>query len=101
MMEKNEEQPKTVLHPLHENNKNDNKSYQILNRGENNCIRLLTYNIFLRPPPIKTNENDWKDERLNLFIEELINFDVVCLQEMFGTWTNRRHYMIKKSKVTY
>lgn len=24
-------------------------------------IKLLTYNIFLRPPPIKTNEDDYKN----------------------------------------
>ena len=27
-------------------------------------VKLLTYNFFLRPPPIKTNEDDYKEERL-------------------------------------
>jgi endonuclease/exonuclease/phosphatase family metal-dependent hydrolase len=58
-------------------------------------IRVLTYNLFLRPPPIKNNEDDWKDERLADFVNELQNYDVICLQEMFGTLTSRRQQMIK------
>jgi hypothetical protein len=31
-------------------------------------IKLLTFNLFLRPPPIKTNDDDFKNERLNDFL---------------------------------
>lgn len=27
----------------------------------NKNIKLLTYNVFLRPPPIKTNDDDFKN----------------------------------------
>lgn len=58
-------------------------------------IRVLTYNIFLRPPLIKNNENDWKDQRLEDFCNIIHNFDVICLQEMFGAFNNRKHNMIR------
>jgi hypothetical protein len=32
-------------------------------------IRLLTYNIFLRPPPVHTNGCDYKEARLKIFCE--------------------------------
>ena len=60
-------------------------------------IRLLTYNIFLRPPPIKNNENDYKTERLLEFIDRLDDFDIVCLQEMFGTFTSRQNILISEA----
>ncbi len=45
----------------------------------NENIKILTYNIFIRPPPIKTNEDDYKDERLKIFMQKYIsNFDIVC-----------------------
>ena len=58
-------------------------------------IRMLTYNIFLRPPPIKNNDNDWKDERLEDFCKQIYNFDIVCLQEMFGAFNSRKQSMIR------
>lgn len=83
-------------HPLQDIDSSNIDENLILKR-ENNKIKLLTYNIFLRPPPVKNNENDWKDERLNDFISLLDNFDIVCLQEMFGTFTSRRQTLIKLS----
>lgn len=53
-------------------------------------IKLLTYNLFLRPPPIKTNDDDFKNERLNDFLEIMDQFDVICFQEMFQTATFRK-----------
>lgn len=39
----------------------------------------MTYNLFMRPPPVHTNGCDYKDERLRLFCEtQLDNFDVIC-----------------------
>ena len=62
---------------------------------ERNHVKILTYNIFIRPPPIKNNENDWKDERLADFIKLLEFYDIICLQEMFGTFSNRKQELIK------
>jgi endonuclease/exonuclease/phosphatase family metal-dependent hydrolase len=80
------------FHPLMEIDHNHIDSQSILKR-EN--IRVLTYNIFLRPPPVKNNENDWKDERMIDFIKQMENFDIICLQEMFGSLTSRREALIK------
>ena len=57
-------------------------------------IRLLTYNMFIRPLT-KNNENDWKDERLEDFLKIMHNYDVICLQEMFGSYSNRKSRLIR------
>jgi endonuclease/exonuclease/phosphatase family metal-dependent hydrolase len=62
---------------------------------ERKNIKLMTYNIFLRPPPIKNNENDWKDERLEDFCKLLHEFDIICLQEMFGAFNSRKQSLIR------
>jgi len=59
------------------------------------ALRVLTYNIFMRPSLwfVKNNNDDYKNERLDLFIEEhLASFGIICLQEMFGTlsWRQRK-----------
>ena len=53
-------------------------------------VRLLTYNIFLRPF-IKNVDNDWKDVRLDAFCEgQLSNFDIICFQEVFDHFNSHR-----------
>jgi sphingomyelin phosphodiesterase len=56
----------------------------------------LTYNFFCRPPPIKTNESDYKDARIADFIEKIENFDIICFQELFTTLNDRKHKMIRE-----
>lgn len=80
------------FHPLMELNYDYIRHEIILHRK---TIRILTYNIFLRPPPVKNNESDWKDERLVDFIKLLDMFDIICLQEMFGSLNNRKQQLIK------
>ena len=58
-------------------------------------IRILTYNLFLRPPVIKNNDNDWKDERLEDFLKLIHNYDIICLQEVFGTYNGRKSQLIR------
>ncbi|CAG9324591.1 unnamed protein product [Blepharisma stoltei] len=61
-------------------------------------IRVLTLNLFLRPPLIKNNKSDYKDERLTYFINEILDsYDLICLQEVFGTLTRRRNRLIKSA----
>lgn len=52
-------------------------------------VKLLTYNLFLRPPPAKNNASDHKEDRLEHFIKMLDEYDIVCLQECF-MWLNSR-----------
>jgi endonuclease/exonuclease/phosphatase family metal-dependent hydrolase len=70
----------------------NNDQERILDRVN---IRLLTYNIFLRPPPIRNNDNDWKDERLEEFCKLISNYDIICLQEMFGLLNSRKQFLIR------
>ena len=39
-------------------------------------IKILTYNIFLRPPPVKNNADDYKNERCKIFLKHIDNFDI-------------------------
>jgi len=61
-------------------------------------IKVLSYNIFLRPPPAKNNESDHKNDRLREFAKIMQNFDVICLQEMFGLLNKRKHKLINFAK---
>lgn len=74
-------------------NKNQLNTEKIISR---NSIRLLTYNFFCRPPPVNSNNGDYKDSRLNDFLEQLQNFDIICFQELFTTLNDRKHKMIRE-----
>lgn len=61
----------------------------------NKTIRVLTLNMFLRPPLVKNNECDYKDQRVQYLCREIIDhYDVVCLQEVFSTLNTRRAQII-------
>ena len=75
------------------NNLNEELSYR-------NSVRLLSYNFFLRPPPVNNNGSDYKNERLKDFIEFLPEFDIICFQEIFTTLTDRKHQMIREAAKT-
>ena len=76
------------------NNSKSNSNEELLTR---NSIRLLSYNFFLRPPPINNNGSDYKNERLKDFFEFLPEFDIICFQEIFTTLTDRKHQMIREA----
>ncbi|KAJ1933264.1 hypothetical protein EC988_009177, partial [Linderina pennispora] len=58
-------------------------------------LRVLTQNMFMRPPLVKNNKSDWKDGRLDYLIEHILpNYDVVCLQEMFEFASSRRSRLL-------
>ncbi len=61
-------------------------------------FKLLTYNVFMRPPPIKTNDDDYKNERMKLLCEYLENYDCVNFQELFPELNSRREYIIQEAK---
>jgi len=58
---------------------------------------LVTFNIFLRPPLINNNGNDYKNERLSLFQRRIQNFDFVNFQEMFGSFSHRKKVLINEA----
>ena len=62
-------------------------------------FKLLTYNIFIRPPPIKSNKGDFKDGRLQQFQQHYANkFDVIVLQELFGALSGRKQNFFSHCK---
>ncbi|ORZ06055.1 Endonuclease/exonuclease/phosphatase [Absidia repens] len=57
--------------------------------------RLLTYNIFMRPPGVKNNENDYKNERLEHIIKTILpRYDVITFQEAFAFGNHRVDQLI-------
>jgi len=59
-------------------------------------VKLLSYNIFLRPPLIRNNADDMKNERLQEFMKsQLENYDIICLQEMFSLANYRQQLLLK------
>ena len=83
----------TYYHPLNELNEfKETSTCKLLKRK---TIKCLTYNIFLRPPGINNNGNDWKNERLDDFISIFHNYDIICLQEIFGQFNNRKEYLMR------
>ncbi len=89
----NQNSQKLLFHPLITSSIQN--SEEILSRQK---IKLLTYNFFLRPPPIKTNSDDYKEERLIDFFEYLPDYDIICFQEIFGAFHDRKKKMIKAAK---
>ncbi|OMH86387.1 Sphingomyelinase [Zancudomyces culisetae] len=62
-------------------------------------VRLLTQNIFMRPPLINNNGDDFKQERLDWFIKNVLDkYDVICLEEMFKFGSGRKTQLIKAAK---
>ncbi|BFU26666.1 endonuclease/exonuclease/phosphatase family protein [Entamoeba histolytica] len=62
-------------------------------------IKILTYNIYCRPPGITSRGNDYKKERLMTFCDEELNkYDIVAFQELFGAFSSKRRIFIEKAK---
>uniref|UniRef100_A0A6A7GA21 sphingomyelin phosphodiesterase n=1 Tax=Hirondellea gigas TaxID=1518452 RepID=A0A6A7GA21_9CRUS len=48
-------------------------------------LRVLSMNVFSRPSGINDNKgNDSKTERLRILLEKIVDYDIVCLQELFS-----------------
>lgn len=65
----------------------------------NGTARFLTLNIFMRPPLIRNNWSDFKDDRL-AYIERYIlpQYDVVCFQESFAFASRRKDRLIASAR---
>lgn len=56
-----------------------------------NNVKILSYNLYMRPPPVKTNDCDHKDARLEEFVRHhLDDYDIICNQEVFSTLNSRK-----------
>jgi len=92
----------TYYHPLCDLNLTEfqisESNHDLLLKRSKTEIRILTYNIFLRSL-VKNNESDWKEERLKDFCSLLHNYDIICLQEMFGTLNSRKQMLIRAATI--
>lgn len=62
-------------------------------------IKLLSLNLFLRPPAIRTNSTDHKAARTSYFLDNIISkYDIVCLQEVFTSFNYRRNTIKKEAQ---
>lgn len=60
-------------------------------------LNLLNYNLFMRPPPIHSRGNDFKDERLTDILTKIANYDIICFQELFSKANKRRKFMCQNA----
>ena len=96
-IEKNEKKIPKNKFTVNIKNKINNKEKNISKKSVSDSVRLLTYNFFCRPPPVNTNKDDFKDSRVQDFLEQLHNFDIICFQELFTTLNDRKHRMIREA----
>jgi endonuclease/exonuclease/phosphatase family metal-dependent hydrolase len=63
-------------------------------------LKLLTYNIFIRPELPLSSTTEYQEDRLGMFVDHVLpNYDIVCLQEMFHVpLTSRRKILIEEAK---
>lgn len=62
-------------------------------------FRILSYNIFIRPPGVTSNGNDFKDERLVRFLSHMIHYDIICLQELFTLGSDRWQSLTRAARI--
>lgn len=69
-------------------------------RDEQPVARILSYNIFMRPPLISSDKvGDLKNERLKYIIENVLpKYDVICFQEIFTRLNCRRERLLEAAK---
>ena len=59
-------------------------------------IKLLSYNLFMRPPGInEKGKDDMKDSRQRIISEMVIpDYDIICFQELFTKFNTRRRRIL-------
>ncbi|KAJ1970607.1 hypothetical protein H4R35_005767 [Dimargaris xerosporica] len=63
------------------------------------AVRILTLNVFLRPPGIKTNASDYKEHRVDFIVRHILpNYDIVSFQELFAFMSDRRRRLIREAE---
>ena len=63
-------------------------------------MKILTYNISIRPDLPLSSSTEYQEDRLEMFVDHVLpNYDIVCLQEMFHVpLTSRRRILIDEAK---
>lgn len=64
----------------------------------NTTARFLTLNIFMRPPGVKNNLSDYKQDRLQYIIDYILpHYDVIAIQEAFAFLNKRIDHLITEA----
>lgn len=66
----------------------------------NRPLRVLSYNVFLRPPMISHCHGDYKNERLRLITKVFPYFDIILIQEMYTCLNFRCSSLINQANKT-
>ncbi|KAJ1925465.1 hypothetical protein IWQ60_004546 [Tieghemiomyces parasiticus] len=62
-------------------------------------LRILSINLFVRPPGIRTHASDFKDERIQYAIDHVLpEYDIVSFQELFAFASPRRARLIRAAQ---
>ena len=61
-------------------------------------IKLLVYNVFMRPPLVKNYESDYKDARLDEISKYMKDYDILCFQEVFTPFSSRQKKLIENGR---
>jgi len=85
--------------------KSEEKSKENIDADSSNKVRILTYNIFMRPPPVHSFESDFKEDRIKLICKQFFhNYDIIAFQECFSFGSTRIDKIREKAKkhgITY
>jgi len=68
-----------------------------LSPPKNGRLRVLTLNVFLRPPMVSHLHNDFKDERTQLITTIFPYFDIILLQEVHTCLNFRCNHIITEA----
>ena len=74
------------------------KRNMICKRIPNKTLRILSYNVFLRPPLISHEHSDFKVERTKLICKKFQDFDIILLQEVHSCLNFRCNDLIKEAQ---
>eukprot|EP00158_Paraphelidium_tribonemae_P007362 Partr_v1_DN28218_c0_g1_i1_m76471 putative calcium calmodulin-dependent protein kinase len=61
-------------------------------------IRLLSFDLNIKPPGIKNNASDYKDARLQYFCNSILpNYDLISIQNCYAFGSRRREKLLRKA----
>lgn len=68
-------------------------------KSTDSSARMLTANIFMRPPGVTNSWSDFKDERLDYIVKYILpDYDIVAFQELFGFASRRKDWLIQQAR---
>lgn len=92
----------SIYYNLHDSNfYNPSKNIDYFNnisfKQNPESIKVLSYNVFLRPPIVNHKHNEYKNERCNLISQILPLYDIILLQEVHTCFNQRSNKLIKET----